>query len=704
MNRRRAVVLSQAVLGIGVWACAQPSIGQIRSFGEAEGYGAVSVGARATPGSASIYHVTNLNDSGSGSFRDAVSQSNRVVVFDVGGYINLASPVAAASNLTLAGQTAPGGGIGITGAEVSFGTQSNIIIRNMRFRPGSAAASGDNGLNLHQAQNVMLDHVSIEFAPWNNIDAVGDGAIDMNNLTVQNSIIADPINQQFGAHVESLADRATFANNLWANAHNRQPMAKINDIYKNNVIYNYSAGYTTANTSGVFSHDIVNNYFIGGPATTSPGDDFFQINSTQSYYSVGNLRDANEDGSLNGSTTNPSGGTTLASPWSPLTTNLPTLSTGEAYNYVISHVGATPFNRDQIDSLVISQVQTLGNAPTGTAAGTAGPDGGLYTSQTQTGLSNNGFGTIAGGSGQTDTDNDGVPDAWESSHGMNPAAADSLAFNPLGYFMIEQYVNELAETNSNRTWSASAGEWSSAGSWSGSALPGPFEHALVRGSGATSGALTVSSGTASALSLSIGGNGPASGESVTVSGTGKLDIYDTITVGDQSNATLNISGGTVDAYNIVLGNTVYSPGATDYNGVINLSGGTLLVSSLVRGAGTPGNWNAGGSLSFTGGILKASAQLNVTAPIAISGGGGTFDTNGNDGTVSGAISGSGAITKIGNGVLNLTGSNSFGGGILIRQGSVGAGSDANLGGATSAVTFQGGLLKVNGSSLNNIDA
>src|ERR1700735_159953 len=84
-------------------------IRSIPAFPGAFGFGASATGGRG----GTVYHVTNLNDSGAGSFRDAVSAGNRIVVFDVGGYIVLKSPVLLSSNLTIAGQTAPGGGIGI---------------------------------------------------------------------------------------------------------------------------------------------------------------------------------------------------------------------------------------------------------------------------------------------------------------------------------------------------------------------------------------------------------------------------------------------------------------------------------------------------------------------------------------------------------------------------------------------------------------
>src|SRR5262249_4495782 len=183
------------------------------------------------------------------------------------------------------------------------------------------------------------------------------------------------------------------------------------------------------------------------------------------------------------------------------------------------------------------------------------------------------------GARPTDTDNDGIPDTWETAHGMNPnSASDALALNALGYRMIEQYANELARTTSDtRIWSSATGNWTAAASWTGSVIPNPFEYAQVRGSGVANGAVTISSGTATAMALSIGGNGPAAGEQVTIAG-GTLNIYDTISIGDQNNATLEINSGSVQAYNIVLGNTVYSPAAINYTGTLLLHGGTLALS------------------------------------------------------------------------------------------------------------------------------
>ena len=99
--------------------------------------GAVGFGAGATGGTGgSVVHVTNLNDTGAGSFRDAVSAGHRVVEFDVSGYVRLSSAVSVASNLTIDGTTAPAPGIGIMAREVSFSGSSNDIVRGIRFRQG----------------------------------------------------------------------------------------------------------------------------------------------------------------------------------------------------------------------------------------------------------------------------------------------------------------------------------------------------------------------------------------------------------------------------------------------------------------------------------------------------------------------------------------------------------------------------------------
>ena len=211
------------------------------------------------------------------------------------------------SNITIAGQTAPGGGIGFRGGEISFANQSNIIMRHVRIRPGSETASTeDDALSLYRARNVMIDHSSFEFAPWNNIDAVSDDWQNnpMTDMTIQDSLIADPTGQQFGAHTESVSSQMAWYRNIFANSHNRNPLAKVNTVFVNNLLYNDSAGYTT-HTSTNFKHDILNNYFIFGPASTGTDNTWYQVDKNQAIYYAGNLKDTNRDGTLNGAATTP---------------------------------------------------------------------------------------------------------------------------------------------------------------------------------------------------------------------------------------------------------------------------------------------------------------------------------------------------------------------------------------------------------------
>lgn len=133
------------------------------AFPGAVGFGAVSTGG--TGGT--TCHVTNLNDSGSGSFRDCVSASNRIVVFDVSGYIILSSAVSLSSHLTIDGSTAPSPGIGIMAAEVSGSGKNNIIITNMRFRQGSLDSNtGKSAVNFGTASNIIMDHCSFAYGQW----------------------------------------------------------------------------------------------------------------------------------------------------------------------------------------------------------------------------------------------------------------------------------------------------------------------------------------------------------------------------------------------------------------------------------------------------------------------------------------------------------------------------------------------------------
>ena len=418
-----------AVSAFGLLMCGFALAGaEPLAFPEALGFGAQVTGGRG----GSVYHVTNLNDDGAGSFRDAVSQGNRIVVFDVGGIINIKTAVSIKSNITIAGQTAPGEGIAIHGGKLSTGKQSNIIIRYLRIRPGENTASEkDDALNLYDSKNVIVDHCSVELAPWNNFGGSSDNAsYRVTGITVQNSLIANPIGQQFGAHIESVDGTWAWYYNAFVNTHNRNPLDKINDVFVNNILYNFEAGYTT-HTSTHFNHDIVNNYFVYGPKGSNP---WFQVDKNQSIYASGNLIDTNKDGVLNGTASSiyyyQGAGEELSKPWSELTTSGPMLTAASAWRYVNSQSGVLPY--DDIDSLVWYQVNTLGTA------------GALVKSVGAMGLkTNNGWGEVIAGKAATDSDKDGMPDYFEEAMGYDKSKDDAMTKESDGYVRIEKYINWL---------------------------------------------------------------------------------------------------------------------------------------------------------------------------------------------------------------------------------------------------------------------
>lgn len=404
-------------------AAAAAAAGVPLAFPGAVGFGAWATGGRG----GAVVHVTTLADGGAGSFRDAVSQPNRMVVFDVSGYIVLTGAVAVASNLTIAGQTAPGAGIGIMAGEVSLSKSSNVILRGLRLRQGNRDPdTGKSAINMGGGHDIIMDSCSVAYGQWDSVDAVGTA-----NFTVSNCLIANPIFQQFGAHVEG--GPATFFRNAWVNAHNRQPLAKADTQFINNVLYDFEAGYTTGNTGGTFSHDIVANYFVAGPRTTNPGDGYFQVDAKQSAYAAGNLLDAAKDGTLHGVPFDTVGSASvLPSPWAPSTASIPTLPAAAAFTTVLARAGAVP--RDAVDAFAAADVASLGTRGT------------LYKDQATTGLAGGGYGVLAtDGVPPPDTNGDGIADYWAAANNVSTTdpGAGSVPYGSTGYTNLEAYVNAL---------------------------------------------------------------------------------------------------------------------------------------------------------------------------------------------------------------------------------------------------------------------
>ena len=181
MNAHR-LIFRLAILALFSPLLVAGAAANLPAFPGAEGFGALATGGRG----GAVYHVTTLNDSGPGSFRDAVSRPHRTVVFDVAGIIHLAARVSVASNITIAGQTAPGDGIVIYGNGVSFSGANQAIVRYVRFRMGVNGDRGKDAVTIANGHDMIFDHVSVSWGRDENFSISGP----VTNVTIQDSIIA----------------------------------------------------------------------------------------------------------------------------------------------------------------------------------------------------------------------------------------------------------------------------------------------------------------------------------------------------------------------------------------------------------------------------------------------------------------------------------------------------------------------------------
>lgn len=328
------------------------------AFPGAEGFGQFASGGRG----GETVHVTSLDDAGAGSFREAVSKPNRVVIFDVGGVIRLKSNVAVSSHITLNGDTAPGDGITLYGRSVSFSSQSDDIVRYLRFREGISGDKGKCSVNLSAGSNMIFDHCSIEWGRW---DCLGltQGSHD---ITFQNCIIGEGIDpQRFGSLSDSVTN-ITYTHNLWINNQSRNPKAKGRIQYINNVVYNWGVCGLVGGHSGADHFlDAVGNYFIAGPNSGShPVGEF---TATDHVFEKDNFADLNKNGKLDGRTLVPAdfGSGENAPTFSkeftvaPLT-NLTLEPAQSAFSNVLASAGCS-LHRDAVDARLIDDVRSLGD-------------------------------------------------------------------------------------------------------------------------------------------------------------------------------------------------------------------------------------------------------------------------------------------------------------------------------------------------------
>lgn len=400
--------------------CAQANSQQL-AFPGAEGFGAYATGGRG----GTVVHVTNLNASGPGSLADAVSQPNRTVVFDVGGVIDITGQnLTIASNLTIAGQTAPGEGITIYGGRVIMSNSSNVIMRYIRMRGSISMPEDKCTLTMDYCDNVILDHCSISWGRWDNVHIK-----DANNITYQNCIISEGIEpQRFGAITDGTRNW-TISHCLWTNNKSRNPKMKCYLQYYNNVVYNYGIGIVGGHSAADNYQDVMNNYFITGPSSGSSNKYFDQWTETDHLYSTGNYTDDNRDGKLNGRLiTDYNGATPMQQPnlkcQAPMNLEL----AEDAFHAVMEHAGASRV-RDSHDLRIIEQLASLGTK------------GAFIANEQDVG----GIGTLSGADAPADSDGDGMPDEWEKANGTDPDKADANGdADGNGYTNIEDYVNSLA--------------------------------------------------------------------------------------------------------------------------------------------------------------------------------------------------------------------------------------------------------------------
>ncbi|WP_407431330.1 polysaccharide lyase [Arcticibacter sp.] len=466
------------------WASKPADLPQasIPAFPGAEGGGAYSFGGRG----GKVYVVTSLADRGPGTLREACEQGGaRIIVFNVAGIINLESPVIIrAPYITIAGQSAPGDGVCIAGESLWINTH-DVVIRYMRFRRGGTDVTRrDDALGGNGVGNIIIDHVSASWGLDENMSMYrhvydkGDGSkpekLPTVNVTIQNSIFSealDTYNHAFGSTIGGL--NSTFMRNLWANNISRNPsIGMYGDFgFVNNVIFNWWNRSADGGDNKSL-YNFINNYYKPGPITPlnepiahrilkpESGRDQANRNQFGKAYVHGNIVEGNDkvtknnwDGGVQIGNL-PDAGDQLARikvdkplPMSPVST----LSAQEAYHYVLTNVGAALPKRDAVDERIIRQVKTgkieyTENGKTGVGKEYIKrrlPED-SYKKGIITDVSQVGGYPVYKGKPYVDSDNDGMPDAYEKSKGLNPNdASDAALINKSGYSNIEDYLNSL---------------------------------------------------------------------------------------------------------------------------------------------------------------------------------------------------------------------------------------------------------------------
>ena len=484
---------------------------KIPAFPGAEGGGMYTFGGRG----GKVLTVTNLNDDGPGSFRWACEQGGaRIVVFNVSGNIVLKTPIIVrAPYITIAGQTAPGEGVQISGESFQVNTH-DVIVRHMRFRRGNTHVwYREDSFGGNPVGNIMIDHCSCEWGLDENIsfyrhmfdlhDGKPKRKVPTVNVTIQNTISAkalDTWNHAFGSTIGG--ENSSFMRNLWADNTGRNPSIGWGGVFNfvNNIIYNWV--HRTAD-GGEYStmSNFINNYYKPGPLTPegpisyrivkseSRSNKLFDYPQYGRIYAAGNIVEGNErvtkdnwDGGIqiadkdlpNGI---PDDVKALMHSDEPFTMpHMTIIPSDQTFDKVLSNVGATLPCRDIVDQRIVEEVRT-GQAyyvkklpkknPYGDMWGLSdkskNKEGffkyrrldndsykhGIITNIEQMG----GFPKYKKYTAWKDSDGDGMPDEWEIANGLNPndPSDANLDCNGDGYTNIEKYINGI-DTKKKVDW------------------------------------------------------------------------------------------------------------------------------------------------------------------------------------------------------------------------------------------------------------
>jgi pectate lyase len=469
----------------------------IPAFPGAWGGGMYSFGGRG----GKVIVVTNLDDSGPGSFRAACEEAGpRIVIFNVAGIIKLKNVLSVrAPYITIAGNTAPGDGVCIAGNTVELDTH-DVIIRHMRFRRGEIDVTDRNdSIGGNPVGNIMIDHVSASWGLDENMSmyrhmySPPEGGKDLKlptvNITIQNSIFSECLNtfhHAFGSTIGGL--NSTFHHNLWASNAGRNPSVGMygDFTFANNVIFNWR--HRTIDGGDHRSlYNVFNNWFKPGPAT--PGSDIRHrllkpesersktvIDNFGKAYVNGNVVEGDErvtkdnwDGGVQPDVRGENADVALGRIKTDVPhphARLPIQAAKEAYDSVLSHAGATLPHRDAVDVRVAESVRT------GNASGKVQPETRKqlaqppYTEQNideQIELIGKGIitnpdqvGGYPGYQGRpyVDADHDGLPDDWEKAHSLDAGNPDDAVsdLNGDGYTNIEDFINGLDPRVPKKDW------------------------------------------------------------------------------------------------------------------------------------------------------------------------------------------------------------------------------------------------------------